>query len=117
MTSNLKRLKENRHILFVLRKASPKLRKAILLTAPDDLIKAIYEIAFNILAGNHKINGKAKANLKKYKNHLRNLVKPSRSLALKRKVLVQNGGSFLPHLLSAVLSGIIGSILQQSQNG
>ena len=114
MPSNLKRLKENKHMLFVLKNASPKLRKSILLAAPDDLIKAIYEIAFNILSGNHKINYKARDELKKYKNHLRKLVQPSRSLTLKRKVLVQNGGSFLPFLLSTVLSGILGKILQQN---
>lgn len=102
-------------MLFVLKNASPKLRKAILLSAPDELIKAIYEIAFNILSGNHQINTKAKGDLKKYKKHLRKLVQPSRSLASKRKVLVQNGGSFIPYLLSAVLSGIIGKILQQPQ--
>ena len=87
-------------MLFVLRNASAKLRKSILLAAPDDLVKAIYEIAFNVLSGNHKINHKARDELKKYKKHLRKLVQPSRSLTLKRKVLVQNGGSFLPFLLS-----------------
>ena len=94
MSSNLKRLKENKHLLFVLKKASPKLRKSILLAAPDDLIKAIYEIAFNILTANHKINFKSKEELKKYKSHLRKLVQPTRSLTSKRKVLVQTGGSF-----------------------
>lgn len=114
MTSNLKRLKENKHLLFVLKNASPKFRKSILLSAPDDLIKAIYEIAFNVLAGNHKINLRSKNELKKYKKQLRKLINPSRSLTLKRKVLVQSGGSFLPFLLSTVLSGIIGKILKQN---
>ena len=114
MSSNLKRLKENKHLLFVLKTASPKLRKSILLAAPDELIKAIYEIVYNVLSGNHKINSKSRVELKRYKNHLRKLVKPSRSLTSKRKVLVQTGGSFLPFLLSTVLSGIIGNILKQN---
>ena len=101
-------------MLFVLKNASPKLRKSILQVAPDDLVKAIYEIVYNVLCGNHKIQNKTKTELKKYKNHLRKLVNPSQSLTAKRKVLVQQGGSFLPFLLSSVLSGIIGKILQQN---
>lgn len=111
MTSNLKRLKENKYLLLVLKKAPPKLRRAILQSAPDELIRAINEIAYNILKGNHKISRKSRNDLKKYKNQLRKLIKPSRSVTTKRKVLVQSGGSFLPYLLSAVLSGIIGKIL------
>ena len=101
-------------MLYVLKNASPKLRKSILQVAPDDLVKAIYEIVYNVLCGNHKIQNKTKTELKKYKNHLRKLVNPSQSLSVKRKVLVQQGGSFLPFLLSSVLSGIIGKILQQN---
>ena len=103
-------------MLFVLKNASPKLRKSILVAAPDELIKAIYEIVYNVLSGNHKIKNKTKAELKKYKNYLRKLVNPSQSLTVKRKVLVQQGGSFLPFLLSSVLSGIIGKILQQQND-
>lgn len=113
MASNLKRLKENKHMLFVLKKATPKLRKAILKSAPDELIKAINEIAYNILNGNHRIGKKNKENLKKYKSQLRKLTQPNKSLKTKRKVLVQNGGSFLPYLLSTVLSGLIGKLLEQ----
>ena len=114
-TRKLKRLKENKHMLYVLNKAQPKLRKAILQTAPNELIKAICEITLNILADNHKICNKSKTKLKKYKTQLRELVKPSRSLASKRKVLIQKGGSFLPILLTSILSGIIGKILRQHE--
>lgn len=114
MSSNLKRLKENKHILFTLRRASPKLRKAILQSAPDDLIKSIIEIVFNILRGNHKISKSCKDSLKKYKKQLRNLSEPSHSLKVKRRVLIQQGGAFLPILLSTVLSGIIGKLLEKN---
>jgi hypothetical protein len=97
----------------VLKKASPKLRKAILKSAPDELIKAITEIAYNILNGNHRIGKKYKDNLKKYKSQLRKLSQQSNSLRAKRKILVQSGGSFLPYLLSTVLTGIIGKLLEQ----
>lgn len=111
----LKRLQVNKHMLYVLNKAPPKLRKVILQTASNDLIKAICEIVLNILADNHKICNKTKTKLEKYKSQLRDLVKPSRSLAFKRKVLVQKGGNFLPILLSSILSGVIGKILQQNE--
>jgi hypothetical protein len=96
----------------VLRNATPKMRKTILASAPDDLIKTINEIVYNILIGNHYISKKSKTGLKKYKNKLRQMVKHSRSLTTQRKVLVQSGGAFLPILLSAILSGIIGKILE-----
>lgn len=102
-------------MLYVLSTASPKLRKQILKLAPDDLIHAINEIAYNILHGNHKIRKQMRANLEKYKSDLRKLAKPSRSLGPKRKVLVQSGGAFLPLLISTVLSGLIGKLLNRNE--
>ena len=98
-------------MLYVLKNASPKLRRAIVRLAPDELIYAINEIAYNILHGNHKVKRQKKDELEKYKSELRKLTKPSRTLTPKRKVLVQSGGSFLPILSSTVLSGVIGKYL------
>lgn len=111
VSSSLKRLKDNKHILFVLKHASPKLRKAILKNASNDLIRVINEIAYNVLNGNPKIKKQDRDRLKKYKSQLRALSKPSRSIALQRKVLVQSGSGLLPLLLSTILSSIIGRYL------
>lgn len=111
MSPKLKRLKVNKHMLYTLKSAPVKLQKSILKNCDDEVIKAIIEIVFNILEGVHKISPKTKHELEKYKLELRKIACPGRTLANKRKVLVQKGGSFLPILLSTVLSGIIGKLL------
>lgn len=52
-------------------------------------------------------------NLKKYKTAMRKIVEPNRTLSFKRKVLVQKGG-FLPIILGALLSGIVGKIIDRA---
>jgi hypothetical protein len=51
--------------------------------------------------------------LQKYKNRLRALVNPNISFKSKRKFLIQNGGFIVP-LLTAVLSGVIGAIINNN---
>lgn len=113
MTSKLKRLKENKHMLYVLKDSSPKLRKAILKHSSDDLVAALNEIAFNVASGNHSVSNSDKNKLKRYKSHLRSFIKPSNSLSSKRKILVQSGSGFVPILLSLILDGVIGKLLQK----
>lgn len=115
MPSKLKRLKENKHMLYVLKGASPQMRKSILKLAPSEVIEAIHEIAYNILSGGYPVNLRSKSALQKYKSQIRNLVYPSRSLTAKRKVLIQSGGSFLPLILSIILNGVIGKILEKNE--
>lgn len=111
MTSNLKLLKENKHILYVLKKAEPKLRNAILKHVDDVIIKTIYEILFNVINKNHKINRTVFDKIKPYKNTIRKVCSSQTSLKQKRKHLIQKGG-FLPVIISSVLSGVIGKILE-----
>lgn len=111
MASNLKLLKENKHILFVLKKAKTKLRNSILKHVDDVVIKTINEILFNIINKNHKISKNIYEKIKPYKNVIRKVCSPKTSMRLKRKHLIQNGG-FLPIIISSVLSGVIGKILE-----
>lgn len=111
MTSNLKLLKENKHILYVLKKAEPKLRNAILKHVDDVVIKTIYEILFNVIHKYHKINRTVLDKIKPYKNTIRKVCSPQTSMKQKRKHLIQKGG-FLPIIISSVLSGLIGKILE-----
>ena len=98
-------------MLYVLKDADPKLRRAILRKVDDDVIKTINEIAYNTLKGNTRLNKKTKASLDPYKKELRCLKCPKKNLQSKRKLLVQKGG-FLPVLIGSVLSGLIGKLLE-----
>lgn len=56
------------------------------------------------------MSGRTKKMLKRYKRILRELASSSVRDSRKRRLLVQNGG-FLGLLLSTLLSGVIGSII------
>lgn len=111
MSSKLRKLKANKYLLYVLKDAKPKLRKAILQNADNDLIKTIHEIIYNTIYMNNPVDNKSKRILKKYKTSLRCLACPKRSLPYKRKLLIQKGG-FLPILIGSILSGVIGKIIE-----
>lgn len=106
----MKRLKANKHMLHVLKNSNSKLRKTILKFSDSELIKTLCEICLNTLKGNANISEKYINRIKGYKQHIRKLALPKISLKTKRKLLVQKGG-FLPILLSAILSGVIGQLI------
>ena len=82
------RLKSQLHFLHVLRDAKPQVRRALLASADDDLIKAIVVCAINTLKGNHKLTRDGKNKLLKYKSRLRALVYPKVSFKNNRKLLI-----------------------------
>jgi hypothetical protein len=106
-------LKSQLHFLHVIKDAKPQARRALLLSASDELIKAIVECAINTLNGNHKLSKDEKSRLKRYKNRLRELVNPKISFKCKRKLLIQKGGFIVP-LLTTILSGVIGSLISSN---
>lgn len=108
----MKRLKAHKHILYTLRKCKPCIRKNIIKNAGNELIKCLCEICHNVLNGNVPISKNAKIQLKKYKKSLRNIVSSKVKLHSKRKIFQQRGG-FLPTLLSAILSGVVGQLLEK----
>ena len=87
------------------------MRKDVLKTADTELIKTISEIVLNVLLGNIDLCLRDKNRLRKYKHYLRLLAAQNRNLPSKRKILVQNGGAFLPTLLTALLSSVVGTVL------
>lgn len=109
----MKRLMENQHTLQVLKNCKPIVRKLIIKHGNSELIKTLCEICINTLNGNVKISPKCKNRLKSYKNSLRKLTAPKVKLQAKKKILVQRGG-FLPVILSTILSGVIGSLIEKS---
>lgn len=106
-------MKENEHMLYVLRQASPKLRKLILKNVDSKVIRVLSEIAHNTLKGNVEVNTADKKKMETYKRSLRCLACPKRSVNVKRKILVQHGG-FLGPLLGSVLAGLIGHIIEKN---
>lgn len=98
-------------MLYVLKNAKPKLRKAILSNVDNDVIQTINEIAYNTLNNNNPITPKTKSILKRYKSPLRCLACHKKSIAAKKKILIQKGNGFLPILIGTVLNGIIGRLL------
>lgn len=108
----MKRLKENKHILHVLKNCNSNVRKSIIKHANPELLKTLCEICMNVLNGNAKISNSCKNNLKNYKSPLRKLTSPRVGLKSKKKILIQKGG-FLPVLLGAILSGVIGNLIER----
>jgi hypothetical protein len=111
----MNRLKSQLHFLHVLKDAKPPARRALLVSANDELIKAIVECAINTLNGNHKLTKADKSKLSKYKNRLRALVDPKISFKSKRKLLVQKGGFIVP-LLTSILTSVVGSLISGNNN-
>lgn len=106
------RLRENRHLLYILKDAKPSLRKELLRKATPEIIKTICEISHNTLKGHLKLTPKSKQILEKYKNKLRMLTSPKKSLKSKKNLIIQSGG-FLTSLLGIVLSGVLGHFLNK----
>ncbi|KAI8511990.1 hypothetical protein Bbelb_110900 [Branchiostoma belcheri] len=99
------RLHRHADCLRVLSKANPKLRKAILSTAPNDLLKSICDCSHNVLKGNIRLTPGQRKGLSRHKNTLRQLGDKKIPLAKKRRTLIQKGG-FLSLLLSPIISAI-----------
>jgi hypothetical protein len=103
-------VKSQKHFLHVLKTVSLKLRRALILHAGDELIKALTECVINTLNGNHKMSHKVKKHLSTHKTYLRKLNNPKVGPKGKRKVLAQKGGFLIP-LLTSILSGVIGNLI------
>jgi predicted nucleotidyltransferase len=69
----MKRIKSNYHELQVLKKASPKLRKAIISNCNKELLNALSEIALNVLQGNIELPVTSPQKLRKHKTAQRAL--------------------------------------------
>jgi len=109
----MNRLQSQLHFLHVLKDAKPQARLALLASAVDDLIKDIVECAINTLNGNDKLSKDEKSKFSKYKNRLGALIDPKFSFKSKRKILIQKGGLISP-LLTSILSGVIGTLTNNS---
>ena len=96
----------------VLKKASPRLRKAIIDNSENDLILALCEIISNVLTGNVQLNPNQKKKLNVHKKSLRLLANRSVPIKTKRKLLQKGGflAALLPPALS-LLATIVGNAI------
>ena len=109
ITNMSAKIKKNIDAIRVLKRASPKLRKAIISNSKPELIRALCEIITNVVAGTVKLNTKDKKKLSHHKLALRTLADKKVSVNKKKQILVQNGG-FLSALLIPALT-LLGSII------
>jgi hypothetical protein len=107
----MERVRSKYHALHVLRKARPKLRKAIVSYCDEELVKSICECVLNVLNGNVGLTDCAKRKLQKYKVVLRKVADKRVPLYSKKRLIVQKGGILLP-LLTAVLPALASYIFR-----
>ena len=112
VAQRFKRLKAHKHTLHLLKNSNKKTREQLITSGSNDLIKSLCEVTQNTLNGNNKLSKNCLGRLLCYKTPMRKIIDPKRSLSSKRKVLVQKGG-FIPIILGALLSGIVGKILDR----
>ena len=97
-------IRKNADLLCLLSKASPSKAKKIISNAPNDLLKALSLIAYNILNGHFVLEQKNLNKLTPYAEHVRKLSRKTLSGKKRRGILMRGG--FLPALL-----GVIGATL------
>ena len=105
----MKRVLKHFTLIQALKSADPKLRVAILRSASDDFIKAIIEVALNVLSGNVNLPPAAVNRLRGHRTSLRNLAKCCGKTGVKRarKQLVKQKGGIIPFLIP-VIAGFAG---------
>lgn len=100
----------HKHLLKALHALKPKYRKALLQVCEDQEINIICECIYNILKGKIPLKENERDVLAKYKNVLRKLVAKSNT-KLRKNVIIQKGGAFLPIVLGAVLNALVNNLM------
>lgn len=95
-------------LLKALHSLKPKYHKALLKACGEEEINCICECIFNILNGEIPLKEKDKCKLRKHKTVLRKLVTKGKKIPRKR-IIVQEGGAFLPIILGSILSSLLSS--------
>jgi hypothetical protein len=95
-------MKKQKHLLRLLDKSNPSIRRSILKSADEGLVKAICECTDNILKGNVHLTSTQKKGLARHRKVLRRIVRKGDGWKVKRKYIAQKGGSFLSILLPMV---------------
>lgn len=94
-------------------KVTPRKRKNLLEKANLQFFAAVVECVENVMKGNVQLKRECKEKLKKYKAILRKIFNSENKLKVKKKIIVQNGGAFLPTLLAPVVSILVERLLRR----
>jgi len=108
----MRHIQSNVHILHALKKARPKLHRAIIANSDKELLNSINECALNVLRGNVKLSDCKKRKLREFKRQLRTVVDKHVPVAHKKKLIIHRGGFIVP-LLTAVLPTLATLIYDQ----
>lgn len=103
-------LKTHKDLLSALHTLKPKYKIALLKSCNEDEINCICECVHNVLQGKVPLEENNKKKLKKYKSVLRKLVRKGTN-KIRKNILVQKGGAFLPIILGSILSALLGSLV------
>lgn len=99
-------------ILRALYHLDSKQRNAILRKADSTLVRHICECALNVLNGNVPLANTHKRRLRRHASVLRKLANPSKKIASKKKIIVQQGG-FLPALLAPLIGTVLAGFISK----
>ena len=101
------RVSKNIHYIKVLNTCNKNMRRAIIENSSKELIHTICECVLNCINGNVHVNDNNKKLLRKHRRKIHELLRKRRSsLKQKKRILIQQGSSFLPIILSTILSAI-----------
>ncbi len=95
-------------VLRTLWKSSPEKRKDLIRHISSTVLKAVLEIALNILKGRVNLDARQLSTFKKHKKILKRLVSSKVSLATKKQLLADN-----PQLVSAIIQAVLKYVLYQ----
>jgi len=96
-------LKDNIHLLHVLKSGNPAIRNFMLKNSSNSFTKCLCEICLNILKGSIPLSAVQKKHLKRYRSTLHLLANKKQSLLRKKREIIQKGG-ILPLILTPILS-------------
>lgn len=101
----------HQHLLKALHTLKPKYQKVILKACDEEEVNVICECIYNILKGKIPLDEKEKKHLGKHKQTLRKLISRGKN-KIRKNIIIQKGGAFLPIILGAVIQGLLGSYLK-----
>ena len=99
----MKLIKKHFNYIKHLASKDSDIRNSIIKLADKEVICAVCECILNVINGNIKIKESLRKKISPHKDSLRKLQKKS-SLKVKKKILTQKGGNFLPLILPVILN-------------
>ena len=87
-----------------------QIHKDVLSSAPPNVFNGICNAAINRQRGEVKLSKEQKRILHQHRNIIQNLVNKGVPFERKRKVQVQQGGTIAAHIITVILSTVLGAL-------